>query len=417
MKILNKFSKINLFFSKNHTFFKFVHKNFSKDSQINILDYSYDTRDFLSKINEYEEKIDDRIIKTEINDDPLDGWATEQETEKYTKRNTQDIHKENFRTLYQDNIKVSSIGLGTYIGNPDDITDFYMYNAVKSLILSGGVNVIDTAINYRYMKSERSIGKALKALCQKYDYDRREFFISSKIGFVPEDADNGHRSHYYVQKLIEDNKLSMEDILFDEKKRPVHCIHPEYLKEQLDYSLKNLNLKTIDLMYLHNAVESQGAVLDPDNFEDRLSKAFEFLESARKDGKLRYYGMATWNCFRTSSSNKGLYANLQDIVELVEKVCGKENGFKFIQVPINIMHPEAFVESYQNFKHESKGIIPVTLTAACSALNINLISSSPLMQGYIVNLPLENSLFNVKHNSSKHIQLIRSIPAECLKSK
>ena len=101
---------------------------------------------------------------------------------------------------------------------------------------------------------------------------------------------------------------------------------------------------------------------------------------------------------------------------MAEKVGGVNHGFRFIQVPINIMHPEAFVENYQNFSLADKGITPMTLTAACSNLKINLISCSPLMQGYIINLPLENGLFQVKNNSSKHLQLIRSIPAECLKS-
>ena len=126
--------------------------------------------------------------------------------------------------------------------------------------------------------------------------------------------------------------------------------------------------------------------------------------------------MATWNSFRTSSTNTGLYANLQEIVEIAEKVGGKSHGMKFIQVPINIMHPEAFVENYQNFKSDEKGVVPVTLTAACASLKINLISSSPLFHGHMVNLPLENVLFNVKNNAAKHLQLIRSIPAESLKS-
>jgi len=125
--------------------------------------------------------------------------------------------------------------------------------------------------------------------------------------------------------------------------------------------------------------------------------------------------MATWECFRTRQNNTGLYSNLQDIVDLAEKIGGKNHGFKFIQVPINIMHPEAFVESYQNFKHPEKGVTATTLTSICNNLKINMISSSPLLQGYMLNLPLENNLFNVKLNSSKHIQLIRSIPAECLK--
>ena len=126
--------------------------------------------------------------------------------------------------------------------------------------------------------------------------------------------------------------------------------------------------------------------------------------------------MATWNSFRTQSNNPGLHSNLQEMVKIAERVGGKDHGFRVIQCPINIMHPEAFVEKYQNFTDPEKGVAPVTLTAACSALKINLVSSSPLMQGYIINLPLENALFNVKNNAAKHLQLIRSIPAECLKS-
>jgi hypothetical protein len=80
------------------------------------------------------------------------------------------------------------------------------------------------------------------------------------------------------------------------------------------------------------------------------------------------------------------------------------------------MNPEAFVEKYQTFV---KGDLAAsgTLSAVCCELELNLISSSPLLQGYLVNTPLENSSFNVKHNASKHIQFIRSIPTNCLKSK
>ena len=102
-------------------------------------------------------------------------------------------------------------------------------------------------------------------------------------------------------------------------------------------------------------------------------------------------------------------------MKIAEKVGGENHGMRFIQVPINIMNPEAFVESYQNYSNPEKGTVPTTLTAVCGQKKINLISSSPLMQGYMLNLPLENALFNVKLNSSKHLQLIRSIPAECLK--
>lgn len=379
------------------------------------VDYAHDTTHFLNNIDKYEEKLPDVKKNYQLDSSPIEGYATLEGTIKYSNRNKEEVNAQHFRSAYHSDLKISSIGIGTYQGLPDSLTDFYMYNAIKSSVLSGGVNLIDTAINYRYMKSERTIGKAMKTLINKYDYDRSEFVICSKIGYVPEDAESGKRCHAFVQSLIEDNKMSMEDVIFDEKKRPVHCMHPEFLREQLQYSLSNLNLTTLDVMYLHNVFESQGAVIAPESFEKRLGNAFEFMESAIKENKIKSYGLATWNCFRTPQSNRGLHANLQDVLELAEKVGGKKHGLRFIQVPINIMHPEAFVESYQSFKKDDK-VTTATLTAVCSELKVNLISSSPLLQGYLINLPLENSLFNVKYNSAKHLQLIRSIPAESLKS-
>ncbi len=49
--------------------------------------------------------------------------------------------------------------------------------------MSGGVNVIDTAINYRYQKSERVVGAVLRYLLEK-GYSREELFISSKVGYI-----------------------------------------------------------------------------------------------------------------------------------------------------------------------------------------------------------------------------------------
>ena len=54
-----------------------------------------------------------------------------------------------FRKPFHIPLELSSVGLGTYLGPPEDATDFDVYNAVKLLVLSGGVNLIDSAINYR----------------------------------------------------------------------------------------------------------------------------------------------------------------------------------------------------------------------------------------------------------------------------
>ena len=90
-----------------------------------------------------------------------------------------------FRKPFHVPLELSTVGLGTYIGAPDDQTDFDVYNAVKLMVMSGGVNVIDTAINYRCQKAERTIGAALKTLNRKYGVQRDELFISTKNGYIP----------------------------------------------------------------------------------------------------------------------------------------------------------------------------------------------------------------------------------------
>ena len=126
----------------------------------------------------------------------LPGYATVEGSQKYYNMSQYgevdnlDVHHDNFKTLmHNEQLKISTIGIGTYMGDPDDRTDFDLYNAIKTSVLSGGVNHIDTAPNYRYMKSEKVVGKILNVLHHKYDVPRESLFVASKGGYVPEDAD------------------------------------------------------------------------------------------------------------------------------------------------------------------------------------------------------------------------------------
>ena len=95
-------------------------------------------------------------------------------------------------------LNLSTVGLGTYLGKPDDEDDFDLYIALKYLIKSSTLNVIDTAINYRCQKAERTIGSVLRTLLvdeptmgseDSEKISRDELFISSKNGYVPDDSD------------------------------------------------------------------------------------------------------------------------------------------------------------------------------------------------------------------------------------
>ncbi len=80
-----------------------------------------------------------------------------------------------------------------------------------------------------------------------------------------------------------------------------HCIAPRFLADQLDRSRANLGVETIDVYFVHNPETQLGAV-DQATFLVRMRAAFELLEGAVGDGKIRCYGAATWTGFRQPAS-------------------------------------------------------------------------------------------------------------------
>jgi hypothetical protein len=152
--------------------------------------------DFLKNTSQYEESVKDTLQPYFFRaGERLHGSATETGTDLYYRRSQYEdvnleVHPQNFKTPFQStSLKLSSLGVGTYLGEPDDYTDYMMYDALKTSVLSGGVNHIDTAPNYRYMKSERTVGRVLTTLDNKYGIARDQLFITSKAGYVPEDAE------------------------------------------------------------------------------------------------------------------------------------------------------------------------------------------------------------------------------------
>jgi len=114
----------------------------------------------------------------------VSGFATSEGTQTFSQKSS--VNPLNFNTF--ENLHLSNIGIGTYLGDPDEKTDELVKNAVKQSLLSG-VNVIDTAINYRSQKAERAIGKAISELIEEGKISRDQIFVSSKNGYVTNDAD------------------------------------------------------------------------------------------------------------------------------------------------------------------------------------------------------------------------------------
>ena len=90
-------------------------------------------------------------------------------------------------------------------------------------------------------------------------------------------------------------------------------MHPTFLKVQLEESLKRLNLECLDVLYLQNPYEAQGPFNTDNVFFDRLSKAFEFLETMVEAGKIKQYGIATYSSLRVKPTETKMHLNLQKV--------------------------------------------------------------------------------------------------------
>ena len=215
--------------------------------------------DFLRNVNVYEEQNRDTEKPYFMDFKPLRGWASPEGTDRYYRRSMNEneadnfeVHHENFRMPINTQIKVSTLGIGSYVGEPDDWTDYELYDAIKQSVLSGGINHIDTAPNFRYMQSEKTIGKVLTTLESKYSITRDMLFLTSKAGYIPEDAENEVPLRQMIEHLIECHEVPSDSIV----QESAHCMHPVYLKHSLEASLKRLNVETLDVLYLQNPYEA-----------------------------------------------------------------------------------------------------------------------------------------------------------------
>jgi len=266
----------------------------------------------------------------------------------------------------QHGLWLSSIGIGTYLGNPDEATDERYTRAIVRAVQLG-VNVIDTAANYRFQRSERSIGKALEQLNA-----REELVICTKGGYLPFDGAPPRNVREYVNEtFVKPGIASFEDIVAGS-----HCMTPSYLQNQLDQSLRNMGIECVDVYYIHNP-ESQLQYVSEREFYHRLKLAFERLEENRRQGKLAHYGVATWNGFRMPP-NSGQHHSLVRMVELAREVGGEGHGFHFIQLPFNVAMPEA-----------------ASVVDEAQQLGVTVVTSASLLQGRI---PPETAIEFVRSN-------------------
>ncbi|HXM23853.1 MAG TPA: aldo/keto reductase [Terriglobales bacterium] len=337
------------------------------------------------------------------------GHATAEGTARYRDRFPQLYDAGHFRRPEHvpgvDQLWLSSIGLGTYLGEPDDVADRGYTEAIATALISG-INVLDTAINYRHQRSERNIGAAIQQRIESGELKRDEILVCTKAGYLSFDGNPpADPRAYFIREYMESGIVDLKQLVGG-----MHCMAPAYLEDQIERSRRNLGLESIDVFYLHNP-ESQLAEISREVFRQRIRDAFAMLEKLVKAGNICYYGMATWSAFRLAEASRD-YISLAEVVELAHEVGGDKHHFRFIQLPFSLAMPEAYALANQAVTNQSSHKQKQSLLSTAAQLGIAVIGSATLQQGQLTHgLPdFVGRILGLKSDAENAIQFSRSAP-------
>jgi aryl-alcohol dehydrogenase-like predicted oxidoreductase len=123
-----------------------------------------------------------------------------------------------------------------------------------------------------------------------------------------------------------------------------HCIHPEYLADQLARSRDRLQLAILDVCLVHNpeyflAAGDGELEVRRSELYARLREAFGFLEEQARAGRIACYGVSSNTC---AAGPEGPEAtSLTHMLEAAREAGGEQHRFRVLQLPMNLRERSA----------------------------------------------------------------------------
>lgn len=223
---------------------------------------------------------------------------------------------------------IDKISFGTYRTTYNNPVHFQSLNHA----LEQGIKYIDTSSNYMFGEAEILIGNVLK------NKKREDFVITSKGGYIQGPNLQRVKDGWEVEEMVEYDPNCY------------HSISPEFLKDQIENSLKRLDTDYIDIYLLHNPeyylmTNLKGNSTDEDIekhhaiMQERIKKAFAFFEEQVKRGKIKSYGISS-NSF-AKQSNDYHFLEYKHLIDYAKEAAGsEEHHFKVIQLPMNMFEKD-----------------------------------------------------------------------------
>lgn len=209
--------------------------------------------------------------------------------------------------------------------------------------LRSGINLIDTSANYTDGHSERLIGQVIAELIEAGELTREALVVVSKGGYI-----QGGNMTIARQRAAAGRPFPEVVTLGDDL---WHCLHPEFLADQIQRSLDRLGLATLDVYLLHNpeyflkSREPAVSAADRQEYERRLQAAFRFLETQVAAGTIAAYGISS-NSFPEPAASP-TFTSLERCWELAEAV-SPEHHFRVVQWPANVYERGFVLEANQS---------------------------------------------------------------------
>nr|WP_226860522.1 aldo/keto reductase [Acidithiobacillus thiooxidans] len=333
----------------------------------------------------------------------IPGAANSVGSKAYVARFAETLAEEHFSDFLNTRIKLSSLGVGTFPGAVDDVTDLAVA-AIVAQALQSGINVIDTGANYRFGRAGRAVGAGI-AKAMAAGILREEFFVVGKGGFLtftggrPEDPLAFFREEVVAKGLGKEEDLAQN----------VHCLSPEYIAWQLDDLRSQTGLETLDV-FLVDQPEVHIPLIGKERMYQKLLQVFTVLEQAVNENKIRYYGISTFNACRVETDHT-LFQSLTSLIGLAEKAAGEGNRhhLRVVELPFNALMPEAYTRFSQV---TGQGNIGSTIQAAFQ-LKLTVMASHTLGKGLLAQeeIPsLQEGIPELANAAQRAIQFVRSTP-------
>ncbi|MGH8737772.1 MAG: aldo/keto reductase [Burkholderiales bacterium] len=337
----------------------------------------------------------------------IPGHATRAATEAYAASFGAACAPGHYSEFLNQHLKLSSLGVGSFPGAADDATDEAVTRIVERALVSG-LNVIDTAVHYRY-------GRALAALRAGLErafaagVAREQVFVAVKGGFLlfpqgqPEDFERWFDANIAARGLGTRADLA-----------GAHLLAAAYLAWQLEFARAALGLETLDA-FLVDQPEIHIRAIGKERANQKLARAFAVLEQAVKEGKLRQYGISTFDAMRVETDDALFQSitSLQGLAEGAARIVHKDSDprarhhQRLVQLPFN----PAMAEGFTRFSQATgKGNIASTLQAA-HQLGVYVMTSHTLGKGrFAVEDPLAAGVPGLANPAQRALQFARSTP-------